>query len=499
MRLQVSSIVGPILLLTLATHTAYAEDISTTTSTDAVVNIQPNTIADKASSGIEQAQLLDQGNNNNNAVAAVVGEESKDATNQTDKAQEQSENDSDGGDDEYDEDEDDDEEDYDDDDENDDEEDYDDDENDDDEDYDDMEDYDDEDEDPYAEDNKPYADDEDIELNGIDLEKEINDAAAEAEAAASVESNAQVVAPAVEDPIAAPSSPASPADAASVPEAATTINTDTNPNLRKRDDAKATNQAGAITDEAELSAQATAEPGGACVDSFVNFALRFQDKCSVFCLKTYTHLISSPGGIFECIGCANMVAQGFVALGKDCFGVFTSPPMTAEELKKAREEAKTKAASVDGADAVATEGTGAADAVDTANTPRPVFSAENVMSSLQNVDMGQVMEWVEMGKNVVSVINASASQPAAAATDADAANAASAPAIPQGETLQLEQQPEGHGQVKVQQDKDGKVKVDRKTFNDFVIQAASWVNYKLTPEDIDKSGAYERVHETGVF
>ncbi|KAK3830240.1 MAG: hypothetical protein JOS17DRAFT_747345 [Linnemannia elongata] len=84
-------------------------------------------------------------------------------------------------------------------------------------------------------------------------------------------------------------------------------------------------------DEHTLSALATAEIGGACIDSFVNFALRFRERCSIKCLKTFSHIFSNPNvlGILDCFGCSNFFVSGIYALGVDCAGIFAAYPKPA--------------------------------------------------------------------------------------------------------------------------------------------------------------------------
>ncbi|KAF9217548.1 hypothetical protein BGZ59_003270 [Podila verticillata] len=338
--------------------------------------------------------------------------------------------------------------------------------------------------DEYDED-MPYADDEDIEPNGIDPDACIDAASQEAEGRENVDFSAQAeetdagIYPVQEDPLTESFSTSKPST--------------TQSSLHKRDEAS--NKTSAPTDQDTLSSLATAEPGGACIDSFVNFALRFQDHCTIFCLKTFTHIFAKPNvlGVLDCFGCSNFIVQGFIALGQDCVGLFTSDPMTPEDIRRARESAKATpvgAPAPTGGVKPKDEGSDVAH-VDDGSQLRGAepLNLDNVISSLQNVDMDQVHEWLEIGKGVVSVINAGATN-----------NKAQEEQPPQNGEVLVETQASEQGQVRAQEiQKQESPKVDKNEFNEYIIKAAKFANWDLTPKMIDDSGVYDRVHESGVF
>ncbi|KAF9337772.1 hypothetical protein BG006_002807 [Podila minutissima] len=451
MKIQVSAIVGPIFLLSLAARPLLAKDTSTTENVS-TLSPGPDLIAD-----IEQHTQLDRG-----LATAVEPEETVEVGGEEEAYEE----------DEYD-DEDDDDEDYSEYDEYDDE-------------YDDEEEVDNEDEDQDADEfaeydeDKPSADDKDIELNGVDLEA----ASQETEEGENADFNAQT-----EDA----ATGIHPVKADPLTESFSTCKPSTQSSLHKR------NKAPTPPTDQGVSAQATAEPGGACIDSFVNFALRFQEHCSVFCLKTFTHIFAKPNvlGVLDCFGCSNFIVQGFIALGQDCVGLFTSDPMTPEDIRRAREAkampigapapAPTRGVKSKGDKTIAGQGGNGSQL----RGAEPL-SLNNVISSLQNVDMGQVHEWLEIGKGIVSVINAGAKNNQAQET-------ALQPQQPQGEVL-VETQAGEQGQVRAQEnEKQEFPKVDKDEFNEYIIKAAKFANWGLTPKMIDDSGIYDRVHESGVF
>ncbi|KAF9395656.1 hypothetical protein CPC16_007534 [Podila verticillata] len=271
--------------------------------------------------------------------------------------------------------------------------------------------------DEYDED-MPYADDEDIEPNGIDPDACIDAASQEAEERENVDFSAQAeetdagIYPVQEDPLTESFSTSKPST--------------TQSSLHKRDEAS--NKTSAPTDQDTLSSLATAEPGGACIDSFVNFALRG----------------SSPVGAPAPTG-----------------GV------------KPKDEGSDVAHVDDGSQLRGAE----------------PLNLDNVISSLQNVDMDQVHEWLEIGKGVVSVINAGATN-----------NKAQEEQPPQNGEVLVETQASEQGQVRAQEiQKQESPKVDKNEFNEYIIKAAKFANWDLTPKMIDDSGVYDRVHESGVF
>ncbi|KAG0034224.1 hypothetical protein BGZ81_005763 [Podila clonocystis] len=454
MKIQVSAIVGPILLLSLAARSTLAED---TAAKEDVTATPPNfdLTADN-----EQHTQLDRG-----LTTAVEPEEVIEVGGE-DGAYEEDEYD-DEDDDEYD---------------------------------DDEEDADEEDEDhdadEYAEydEDKLYTDDEDIELNGIDRDAYIEIASQETEERKDADFPAQAKTsdtgthPVKEDPL---------------KESFATCKPITQSNLHKRDDTSAAHAPdNTVTPTSEeVSALATAEPGGACIDSFANFALRFQEHCSIYCLKTFTHIFAKPNvlAILDCFGCSNFVVQGFYALGQDCYGLFTSDPMTPEDIRRARERKATPVGAP-----VPDPTRGVEPKVDETITLQEdngsqlrgaePLNLDNMISNLQNVDMDQVHEWLEIGKNVVSVINAGAKN-----FQAQEEQQPREQPQPQEEVL-VETQAGEQGQIRVQTSEKQEVpKVHKDEFNEYIIKAAKFANWDLTPKMIDDSGVYDRVRESGVI
>ncbi|KAF9318839.1 hypothetical protein BG003_010454 [Podila horticola] len=440
MKIQVSAIVGPILLLSLAARSTLAEDNATT---EDVTTIPTN---HDLTADIEQHTQLERG-----LTTAVEPEESIEVGGE-DEAYEEDENDyEDEDDDEYDEE------------------------------YDEEED---QDENEYEEYDEAYADDEDFELNESDLEAYTDAAGQKAEARENADFKVQAeesdtgTHPVREDPLT---------------ESFSTCKPSTQSSLHKRDTAANT------TADEDVSALATAEPGGACIDSFVNFALRFQEHCTIFCLKTFTHLLAKPNvlGVLDCFGCSNFIVQGFIALGQDCVGLFTSDPMTPEDIRRAREEKATPVGTPAPAPTLGVKPksdesiAGQKDNGSQLQGAGPL-NLDSVISNLQNVDMDQVHEWMDIGKGIVSVINAGAKN-----SQAQEEQPQQQP--PQGEVL-VETQAAEQGQVRAQTNENQEFpKVNKDEFNDYIVKAAKFANWDLTPKMIDDSGVYDRVHESGVF
>lgn len=424
MKIQVSVIVGPILLLSLAARSTLAEDTATTEDVATILHSLNPT------SAMEHTQL-DRG-----LTTAVEPEEIFEAGGENEADEEEDHDDED--DDKYD-----------------------------DEDEDETNEEEDQDADEYEEydEDKPYADDEDIELNENDLDAYIDAASQEADEREDVDFNAHAgesntgIHPVQEDPLA---------------ESLSTCKSSTSQSsLHKRDDAS--NTTSTLTDQDTLSALATAEPGGACIDSFVNFALRFQDHCSIFCLKTFTHIFVKPNvlGVLDCFGCSNFIVQGFVALVQDCVGLFTSDPMTPEDIRRAQEAAKatlTGAPAPTGGVKPQSEKSVLAH-VDDGSQLRGAepLNLDSVISNLQNVDMDQVHEWLEIGKGVVSVINAGAASNKAQEQPQEQP--------PQNGEVLVETQANEKGQVRAQNSQEQESsKVDKGEFNEFIIKAAKFAN-----------------------
>ncbi|KAG0087858.1 hypothetical protein BGZ93_001837 [Podila epicladia] len=452
MKIQVSAIVGPIFLLSLAARSILAEGTSPTENVSAFSS-SPDLIAD-----IKQHTQLDRGLN-----TAVEPEETIEVGGEDEAFEEDEYYDEDDDDEDYDE--------------------YDD-------EYDDDEEVDEEDEDQdadeYAEydEDKPYAEDEDIKLNEDDLEAYIDAASQETEERENIDSSTQTEEanvgshPTKEDPLT---------------ESSSTCKSGAQSSLHKRYNAPDTPTGH------DVSALATAEPGGACIDSFVNFALRFQEHCSIFCLKTFTHIFAKPNvlGVLDCFGCSNFVIQGFIALGKDCAGLFSSDPMTPEDIRRAREAKATSVgapAPTGGVKSKSEKAIAGQDLNGSQLRGAEPLILNNVISSLQTVDMGQVHEWLEVGKGIVSVINAGAKN-----NQAEEEQQQQQPQSPQGEIL-VETQAGEQGQVRAQaNEKQKHPKVDKDEFNEYIIKAAKFANWDLTPKMIDDSGIYDRVHDSGIF
>ncbi|KAG0329062.1 hypothetical protein BG004_002420 [Podila humilis] len=351
---------------------------------------------------------------------------------------------------------------------------------------------------------KPYVDDEDIELAAI----KIGDYAQELNTGSH---------PAKQDPLTEDSH----GKCTIPPSFSASSSKRPPPTLQKRDDNKDNSDTTAPTltsrpiDRSNLSALATAEPGGACVDSFVNFALRFQEHCTIYCLKTFTHIFVKPNvlGVLDCFACSNFIVQGFYALGQDCVGLFTSNPMTPEDLRRAKTNHPTDAGTDTGTTTAITAGgeplakdksaddqRGSAVQDDTTGQAQARLSMDGMMENLKNVDFEQVNGWLEFGKGIVTAINTgvvSTNEVEATQEERDDTNKAStegtpsvapiapvasvAPApVAEGEEL-VEIPSAERGQMKVQrQEKNEKEtkfpKVDRDQFNNFVIQAAKFAN-----------------------
>ncbi|KAF9109932.1 hypothetical protein BGX27_006987 [Mortierella sp. AM989] len=213
----------------------------------------------------------------------------------------------------------------------------------------------------------------------------------------------------------------------------------------------------AIQEDAKVAALATPEPGGACIDSFVNFALRFRERCSIQCLRTMASVIASPDviGLLSCFGCSNFVVQGFYALGYDCVGLLT-PPNTVMRM--------TDIGGDDGARLGDLQ-----DDVNPADADLYPLNFADMMKGLHQVDVGELQDWFNMGQNLYHAVEANS-----LATEAESENS----------TLTEEQKAEA---------KEAKMEVDRDLFNQFIGKAAGFANWTLTPDIIESSGVFDRL------
>ncbi|KAF9358673.1 hypothetical protein BGX26_001172 [Mortierella sp. AD094] len=216
----------------------------------------------------------------------------------------------------------------------------------------------------------------------------------------------------------------------------------------------------AIAEDVNLSALATPEPGGACIDSFVNFALRFRERCSIQCLHTMATVLTNPDvvGLLSCFGCSNFVVQGFYALGYCCVGLLT-PPNTL------------RMASVDGDERL---GDLQSD-VNPADANLYPLNFADMMKGLHQVDASELQDWFNMGQNLYRAVE----------TNSRAAEAQS-----DNSTLTEEEKAEAMNE---------KMVLDKDLFNQFIGKAAGFANWTLTPEIIESTGVYDRLQDMNLL
>ncbi|KAG0056832.1 hypothetical protein BGZ83_003126 [Gryganskiella cystojenkinii] len=286
--------------------------------------------------------------------------------------------------------------------------------------------------------------------------------------------------------------------------------------LRKRREAADSSiMAGQEGEEGYLSAQATAEPGGACIDSFVNFALRFRDRCTISCLKTMTHIFVNPNvlGLLDCFGCSNFLVAGFYALGVDCIGLFSSPvkviPPTTSIAPALPTAVSGKALMDSDQSVIGDESSSSSSSpreeiagVHPADSGLPSIDIGSVIGNLVKVNATDIQDWLDIGAGVVKLVDATNKK---AAAEKEMNEAATSPVTPPGSfTMEGAADVEGAGQVKAQRDEDEEQESDavmpmnKKTFNSYILKAAQFANWKLTPKMLDDSGAYDRAQAAGL-
>ncbi|KAG0205339.1 hypothetical protein BGX28_003047 [Mortierella sp. GBA30] len=224
--------------------------------------------------------------------------------------------------------------------------------------------------------------------------------------------------------------------------------------------------------EGQVSAFATAEPGGACIDSFANFAIRLREQCTMSCVKTIAHIFAKPdiGGLLGCYNCINFFIRGISALVTDCTGIFAPNAMSMSTASSFADSLLTEPAKgMDSNESFKISPSGEA-----ADKGLGTLDFADVIHSLQNVDMNEVQEWLDVGRR----ISESSDVTKHTATD----NRAVA----------------GESKLEQQEGDQGKISMNRDLFNMFVIKAASLISWKLTPDMLDATGVYERIHAAGI-
>ncbi|KAF9280463.1 hypothetical protein BGZ68_007220 [Mortierella alpina] len=201
--------------------------------------------------------------------------------------------------------------------------------------------------------------------------------------------------------------------------------------------------------EGQLTALANFEPGGACIDSFVNFALRFRERCNIFCLKTLTHLFAKPDvlGLVNCFGCINFLISGISAVITDCVGLFTPYPKPSTTATN-----PVPTGTVRKMDLNAQGDLYGATAVHADDQGQGTLDFKQVINSLQNIDMDQVQDWLDVGKKIVESTAPTAKNQNVETKSTDTYN------------------PDQEGR----RDKD--THEEKELFNNFIIKAASFAN-----------------------
>ncbi|GJJ72667.1 hypothetical protein EMPS_05025 [Entomortierella parvispora] len=258
-----------------------------------------------------------------------------------------------------------------------------------------------------------------------------------------------------------------------------------------------------IANDGMMAAEATAEPGGACIDSVVNFSLRFRERCTITCLKIMTHIFVKPDilGLLNCFGCSNFLVSGFYAIGQDCIGLFTSPvkgTIVTPPIPGASPAANGAKSTMEDQTRFVSESTTSQNenpVIHPADAGLPSFDFGSLINNLANVNFSDVQDWLNIGMSVAQLV-----QPGqTSATEEEMANAATSPASmtpSESFTLKGAEEVEGEGQAKAQQ---GPIApMDKDTFNQYILKAASFANWKLTPEMLEASGAYDRAQAAGI-
>ncbi|KAF9095810.1 hypothetical protein BGX23_012543 [Mortierella sp. AD031] len=242
-------------------------------------------------------------------------------------------------------------------------------------------------------------------------------------------------------------------------------------------------------DDPILSAEATAESGRACIDFFVNFALRFRERCSIKCLKTFTPIFSSPNvlGALDCFGCTNFFVSGFYAVGVDCAGLFVAypkPPNATVPTTTGTATATGTATKTGVPPSGTTKTTKAVDGVEyrlgqvqPEDSALPAIDLAAMLKSLGQINPNDIQDWFDIGSDLVKV------------------------ASPDSTTTSRSE--EGSSERDSSSNKEAaseeKAAAIKDLFNKFVSKAASFANWIITPEALDQTGVYDRVQSLGIL
>ncbi|KAF8933158.1 hypothetical protein BGZ47_011004 [Haplosporangium gracile] len=246
----------------------------------------------------------------------------------------------------------------------------------------------------------------------------------------------------------------------------------------------------------------SAEIGEACIDSFVNFALRFQERCSIKCLKAFSDIFSSPDtlGILNCFGCSNFFVSGFYALGVNCAGILaaypkaanTTAPRTTTLAAMGKSDATTTTVDSTKSDAAGVSPSKAIKApksvdddsevvpagrnnrlgqVKPKDSALPPLDFAMTLKSLGQLSLGDIQDWLNIGSDLVKNVG-----------------------VGSGSNNGKSEGEEGSDSNK--KEKEANAAVSKDLFNQFVSKGASFANWTLTPEMLDQTGVFDRVQQS---
>ncbi|KAF9364121.1 hypothetical protein BGX34_002438 [Mortierella sp. NVP85] len=177
-----------------------------------------------------------------------------------------------------------------------------------------------------------------------------------------------------------------------------------------------------------------------------------------------THSFSNPNvlGLLNCFACSNFMVQGLYALGIDCAGLFGGPTRGVKKQDTKEDE-------------VLRLGDLRND-VNPADAQLFPLDFGEMVKSIHNVDMKDLQEWFDLGAGIYNIVESNG----LAAEAAKAKNAT----MSKDEASRV---------------KEEKVEVDRDVFSKFVSKAAGFANWTLTPEMVENSGAFDRLHDLKIL
>ncbi|KAG0321149.1 hypothetical protein BGZ99_004092 [Dissophora globulifera] len=104
------------------------------------------------------------------------------------------------------------------------------------------------------------------------------------------------------------------------------------------------------------------------------------------------------------------------------------------------------------------------------------LNSGSMMKSLHNVDMGELQDWFDIGADIYKAVKTTG--------HASESNSQNTTGVTEAQKLEAEED---------------RVEVDNDLFNKVITKAAGFANRTLTPDMVEGSGVFDRLHDTKVL